>query len=228
MRCLIIDDEPLAQLEMRRLLSVHADVEGIDCAADIETALKICRAQPPEVIFLDIQLRGESGFDFLNQAPHPCPPIVFVTAFDRYAIRAFDYNALDYLLKPVHPERLQETLARLRKVIAVPNRDGLLLPMNGIVRRVTWEEINSIESEGNYTRVNLADGSSAMILRRLKEWMEIVPEEIVQAHRTALVRLGAVREIRPIADGRRELVLDQGKILPVSRNCWPNLKQRLG
>src|SRR5688572_23628454 len=110
MRCLIVDDEAPARLEMRRLLSAHPGVEVVGEAGDVRTALELHSRLRPELIFLDIQLRGETGFDFVAAMGEGEARIVFVTAYDQHALRGFECNALDYLLKPVHPERLKSTL----------------------------------------------------------------------------------------------------------------------
>lgn len=227
MRCLIIDDESLARQEMRHLLSVHPEVRTIDAASNIKEAVRLCQRCVPDIIFLDVQLRGESGFDFLAQAPQPLPPIVFVTAYDQYAIRAFEVNALDYLLKPVEPARLANTLARIHGDAAHVPPQTLLLPLGGAVRRVEWTLLDSIESEGNYTRLILGDGTSTLMLRPLKEWLEVMPCGFMQIHRSTIIRLAAIREIRAISESRREVILGNGKALLVSRRYWPSLKQAL-
>lgn len=229
MRCLIIDDEKPARVEVRRLLSVHPEIDVVGEASNVEDALAIWRSSKPDVIFLDIQLRGETGFDFLGRVEEPVPRIVFVTAHDRYAIRAFECNALDYLLKPVHPDRLAETLRRLRSAPLAPPRalpeDAVLVKMNSTARFVPWCEIQSVESEGNYTRLFLADGSSPLILRPLKEWEELAPAgHFLQVHRSALVFGKAILEIRSTSEGRREVVMNDGRVIPVGRAFWPNLK----
>jgi len=229
MRCLIIDDEKPAQLEMRRLLSVYPEIEVIGAASNVGDALAICQASRPDLIFLDIQLRGETGFDFLSRLEEPVPRIVFVTAHDRFAIRAFECNALDYLLKPVHPDRLAQTLRRLHSVPRQPPRalpdDVVLVKMNSSARFLPWREILSVEAEGNYTRLFLVDGTTPLILRPLKEWEELAPlGHFLQVHRSALVFGKAIREIRPTLEGRREVVMNDGRVIPVGRAFWPNLK----
>lgn len=117
MRCLIVDDEPPAREGMRKLLLAHGNVEIIGEASDVRTALELLQSEKPEVVFLDVQLRGETGFDLIARATEPLPQIVFTTAHDRYAARAFRVEAVDYLLKPVDPEHLSEALQRLQKRI---------------------------------------------------------------------------------------------------------------
>lgn len=125
MRCLIVDDELPAREEMRKLLAAHGEARVVGDAADVETALRLLEEQRPEVIFLDVQLRGETGFDFLAQAPPPLPHVIFVTAFDRYAVDAFRADAVDYLLKPVEPASLTEALNRVRRRVRVGDAPSL-------------------------------------------------------------------------------------------------------
>ena len=229
MRCLLVDDEELARVELRRLLANHPEIEIVGEAANVGAALDLAARLRPEVIFLDIQLRGETAFDFIGRAPEPPPPIVFVTAFDQYAIRGFECNALDYLLKPVHPDRLAETIRRLRRherfLRPAEADDAVLLKVGSTARFVPWREIHHVVTEGNYTRVVMGEGTALTVLRSLKAWTELAPSELfLQIHRTALVRRTAIREIVIVAEGRREVVLSDGTRLPVGRTYVAGLK----
>ncbi len=203
-------------------------------AADVDSALRLVRETQPEVVFLDVPLAGETGFDFVARLSDPAPAIVFVTAHDRYAVRGFDCNALDYLLKPVHPKRLAETIERLgcpvlRRSDRGPAQEGDLVYLKGpsLARFVPWREIEHIVSEGNYTRVRMDDGTSALVLRTLKDWLLVRPPALfLRIHRTALIRRTALREIRAF-DSTRQVILTSGVELPVSRVYWPDLKKLL-
>jgi len=230
-RCLIIDDERLALKEMRRLLAAHPEIEIAGEATHVEEAIAVFQRTQPHLVFLDIQLRGETGFDFVGRLNEPLPHIVFVTAHDRYAIRAFDCNALDYLLKPVQADRLAETLKRVGAPPRTPLRpqmeDCVFVKMHAAARLIPWKEIISIQSEGNYTRMILDDGSSPLILRTLKEWKEIAPDGyFLQIHRSSLVCKQAIREIRSTIEGRHTIVTKDGREFPVGRAFWPMLKAR--
>lgn len=229
MRCLIIDDEKLALAEMRLLLSAHPGVEVAGEAMNVKDALEVWQREKPDLVFLDIQLRGETGFDFVGRLEEPWPRIVFVTAYDRYAIRAFECNALDYLLKPVQPERLAETLRRVRSsprpAPAAQPEDCVFVKMNATARFLPWNDILSIRSEGNYTRLFLKDGNTPLILRTLKEWKNLAPlGQFLQAHRSALVHGRAIRELRSTADGRHVLVTADNHEILVGRTFWPKIK----
>ena len=227
-RVLIVDDEKLARAELRQLLGFHPQAEVIGEAADVETALALTTERRPHVVLLDIQLAGESGFDYLERVSQPQPHIVFVTAHDQHAVRAFELNALDYLLKPVRPERLAGTLARLtrRQPVILPQADDLVFLRGAPVPKfVPWRRLRHIVAEGNYTRVHLDDETSCVMLRTVKEWLALVPAGMfVRIHRKAVVRRDAIREIRALGGKKYEIVLQGGLTLPVSRSYFSELK----
>lgn len=230
MKALIVDDEAPARLEMRKLLSLFPDVEVTGDAADVEAALELTALHQPDVCFLDVQLAGESGFDYVARVGERGPRIVFVTAYDRYAIRGFECNAMDYLLKPVEPRRLGETLRRLPAPAPSPagGQDLVFLKGASTARFVPWSEVRRVESKGNYSAVHLEDGSSVLILRTLKQWMDLAPGgHFLQVHRCILIRPADVRELRLKKDGARELVLSDGESVPVGRTFWPEV-QKIG
>lgn len=231
MRCLVIDDEAPARLELRRLLTAHPGVEVVGEAARVTDALVLVETLRPDLVFLDIQLRGESGFDFVARLPADAPfRVVFVTAFDRHAIRAFECNALDYLLKPVLASRLAATLRRAAPLARLaPRRDDSVLVKTGNVARfVRWNDIVAVVSEGNYTRLHFAAGDTALVLRPLKEWAELAPARFfVQIHRAVLVQPIVVTGVRQISEDRRLALLANGKELPVGASYWPSLRNLL-
>ena len=237
-RCLLIDDEAPARLELRQLLSVHPDVEIVGEAASVHEGLALTAALTPDLVFLDIQLRAETGFDFIAHLPASAPGsantprIIFVTAHDQHAIRAFECNALDYLLKPVHPARLAHALRRVTPppppALALSETDRVFIKSGSTARFVPWSELLHIETEGNYTRAHLVNGTSLLVLRPLKEWLELAPPAaFLQVHRTSIVRRAAIRQIRTAADDRKLLVLANAAELPVGRSYWPIVKATL-
>lgn len=233
MKALIVDDEQPARIELRRLLSLHPDVEVAGEAADVGSALSLTAALRPDVVFLDVHLAGESGFDYAGRVPAPVPRIVFVTAYDRYALRGFECNALDYLLKPVHPARLAETLRRVRasETVRQPagEDDAVFIKAASVARFVPWRDVRHVTASGNYTRVRLADGSDLIVLRPLKEWLALAPAALfIQVHRSALVQRAAIREIRPAGEKKRELLLHDGTVLPLGREYAAALRETLG
>lgn len=231
--CLVVDDEPPALTEMRRLLSLYPDVEVAGEAATVARALALTASLRPDAVFLDVKLRGETGFDYVGRLTEPQPHLVFVTAYDRYAIRGFECNALDYLLKPVLPERLTETIRRLRSRTALERApaaadDVVFIKSVKSARFVPWREVQGIESLGNYTRVHLAADPAMVVLRPLKEWLPLMPEGMFQrVHRTAVVQREAIREIRFLGGKKWELTLSNGTVAPVGRIYLPALRMIL-
>lgn len=232
LRCLLVDDEAPARKELGQLLSAYTGFAVVGEAEGVETALKLTAELKPDVVFLDVKLRGETGFDYVAQVEEPTPHIVFVTAYDRYAIRGFECNAIDYLLKPVSEERLSETLRRVLRQDPLRQRaskdDTVFVKIGTTARFVPWREVSCILSEGNYTRVFLQDDPSILVLRPLHEWMALAPEGLfIRVHRTSLVRRTAIQEIRNEVSGKRIIVMTDGQILPVGRAYWNNLKATL-
>lgn len=239
MKVIIVDDEAPARAELRNLLSLHPGVEVAGEAAGVAEALELAASVRPDLVFLDVQLRGESGFDFVGRAPAPAPGIVFVTAHDRYAVRGFECEAVDYLLKPVHPARLAESLRRQERrapgsaaVQPVPSRaragDLVFLKTDHGARFVPWKDIRCITTEGNYTRVTLSQGDAGLMLRTLKDWQDLAPEnQFLQLRRTSLVDPAWIREIQINGPAEREALLADGTKLPVGPSYWPAVKAAL-
>jgi two-component system LytT family response regulator len=212
-RALLIDDEPLARLELRRLLGAAACVEIAGEAGTVNDARALLGRADYDLVFLDIQLRGGSGFDLLDSV-RPGAQIVFVTAYDRFALRAFEVNALDYLLKPVSAPRLTATLQRLGEgrtltvapAAAAPGRrltadDRVFVKTDGATRFVPVASICAVRSAENYTELVLQSGQTLLVLRTLKSWEETLPEaQFVRIHRQALVNLTRVKKIERRGD----------------------------
>lgn len=224
MNVLLIDDEEPARIELRRLLSGHVGVVVAGEAATVREALALTESLRPDVAFLDVQLVGESGFDYIARVSAAATRIVFVTAYDRHALRAFECNALDYLLKPVQPERLAEALRRMRIQEAASRSrppgedDAVFIKADAVARFVPWREVQHVTSSGNYTIVHLADEASLIVRRPLKEWLALAPDGMfLHVHRTAMVRCGAIRELLFSGGKKRDLLLHGGAIVPVGR-----------
>lgn len=232
---LIVDDERLARQELRALLSAHPEVQVVGEAASVdEAARQLARAQP-DVIFLDIQMPGESGFDLFARAP-VATPVVFVTAHDAHAIRAFDVNALDYLLKPVVPARLAESIARIRErssSTSVAARrfeigDFVFLPIDGRSRFIRVNHIVTVSAAGDATEVVTADGIRGRVPRSLKAWEERLPaKQFVRIHREAIVNLQFVDRIEEWSNDAYQVHLrGQPSPLTLSRRYASRLKAR--
>jgi two-component system LytT family response regulator len=222
MRVLVVDDEPLARRELRRLLAAVAGIEIIGEAGNIDDARAAIEEMTPEVVFLDIQMPGGTGFDLLAQLDR-VPHVVFTTAYDQYAVKAFEVNALDYLLKPIEPERLAMAL---QKVHANARRTGSSqdAPLDQLFVRdgprcwfVPLREVSLFSAEGNYVR--MLWGSERPLLGRSLTALEekLDPQRYFRANRSQLVNLDFIDTVELGAGGRLHFKLRDGPEIEVSR-----------
>lgn len=213
-RALLVDDEAPARARLRTLLAAHPEVEIVGEASNVAEAARQCARLHPTLLFLDIQMPREDGFALLPKLEE-VPAVIFVTAYDRFAVRAFEVNAADYLLKPVHPDRLALALHRLAHPAAEPEAPAQQLSMEDTVflrsdrglRVVPVGEITHIEAEENYTLVHIADGSAVLMRKGIAQWAESLPaERFVRVHRSLIVNHGAVRSL--VAESRESARLE--------------------
>jgi two-component system, LytTR family, response regulator len=208
----IVDDERPARRELRMLLAAYPDIKIGGEAADIGSAKEVVGRMAPDVVFLDIQMGSTSGFTLLSHLPPLCR-VVFVTAFNEHAVRAFEVNALDYLLKPVHPERLAATVQRLLAPINGRAHSPRMspdavafLPCGSASAFVAVRTIVCVLADGDYSRVVTDDGRERVILRSLQEWERRLPPGIfLRVHRSAIVNLAAVARATPVRGGQFRL-----------------------
>jgi len=230
-RVLIVDDEAPARARLRRLLGASEDVKVVGEARDGEEALRLAAELAPDALFLDVQMPGASGLDVAASLPDRAPAIVFVTAFDRYALRAFDAAAVDYLLKPVEPERLARALARLRERRPAasqprPAPQNLLIPDRGRTHVVAAAEIAWLEAADNYVVVHA--GQRAPLMRRtLSGLLADLGEGFARTHRSAAVALAHVVAVQPLDKGDATIALRGGASVPCSRQYRAALLARL-
>jgi two-component system LytT family response regulator len=223
MRVLLIDDERLARAELRRLLAAHPEVEIVGEAVNAADGVQQIAALKPDLIFLDVQMPGGSGFDMLA-ALEDAPEVIFTTAFDQYALQAFEVNALDYLQKPIQATRmaaaLQRCALRHRRALAyvAPTSAKKLFIKDG--ERcwfVSLQDIRLFESDGNYTRIYF-DRQQPLMLRSLNQLEErLDPQHFFRASRRHIVNLGYVEQVTPNEAGGLDLVLRDGPTIEVSR-----------
>lgn len=236
-RTLVIDDEAGARAEIRWLLSKHPGYSIVAEAATFASARMWLAKALYDLVFLDIQLIGGSGFDLV---PHVRADarIVFVTAFDQHALRAFEVNALDYLLKPVSPERFAASLARLQNPAAAPAETGqvfraddtVMVSTEGGARFILLTEISAIFSNENYSDLQLRNGERVITRRTMKSWEDTLPAtHFMRVHRQAFVNLtfveGHRRDSRETAELR---VAGVREPVPVSRSFLSEVESRLG
>jgi two-component system LytT family response regulator len=235
LRALIIDDERLARGELRRLLSQHPEIEIVGEAQNAKEARKAIDDLEPDLLFLDVQMPGETGFDLLASL-ESVPVVVFTTAYDDYALRAFEVSALDYLVKPIDPRRLAGTVERLlvswrpgsaSRLSGESASDSATAPLSPHDRVFVTEgerswlvELGTIrlfESEGNYTRVFFGQ-EKPLINRSLNQLESRLDERaFFRANRSQIINLKAVRAIHPWFGGRLMAELESGQEVTLSR-----------
>jgi two-component system LytT family response regulator len=253
-KTLVVDDEPLARRNIRALLKDDPEVEVVGEAGGGEAALELIRRHSPDLVFLDIQMPEMDGFGVLERIEaERMPVIVFVTAFDRYALRAFEFHALDYLLKPFDDARFEKALAQAkrqierrdiedlsRRLIALlEGREGagvpappkyltrLLIKTAGRVSFLKADEIDYITAEDYYVKLHV--GRKGHLLRETMNEMEsrLDPEKFARVHRSAIVNLERVRELRQLFNGEYVVALHDGTELKLSRTRREHLERLL-
>jgi two-component system, LytTR family, response regulator len=246
LRALIVDDERLARAELRRLLAGHPDIEIVGEAANANEARQSILDLEPDLVFLDVQMPGESGFELLASLDS-APAVVFTTAYDEYALRAFEVSALDYLVKPIEPKRLERTIRRLlesvKRAAVEADRDASVRarrdrPLLSEHQRVfvtdgerSWlvrlGEIRLFESVGNYTRVFFGN-EKPLINRSLSELDQKLDEHVFfRANRQQIVNVKAIRSIHAWFNGRLLAKLDGGQEVTLSRRRARAFRERM-
>ena len=235
-RVVIVDDERLARSELRSLLAEHPELEIVGEADSVSAAADVIAREKPDVVLLDIQLGAETGFDLLELI-EPEPAIIFVTAYERHALRAFEVNALDYLLKPVMPERLAAALERLeapRPEVApagpLDYEDRLLLRLDDHLAFLRVDAIKYVEAAGDYSYVHTSDGKRRLVHKPLKEWENRLPDNyFLRIHRSTIVNMEHVHRLEPWSN-YSYLVYVGGvdEPLVMSRRYAGKAKDRLG
>ncbi len=235
LKLVIADDEPLARERLRMLLADQAGVEVVAEAGDGQQVLDACAALRPHAVLLDIAMPGLDGLETARRLAGLVPPtaVVFCTAYDEHALSAFEAAALDYLVKPVRPERLAAALERVRSFHAghpLPEearRTQLCARLRGSLRVIPIEEVHYLQAEEKYVVVHHARGED-LIEEPLKALEEEFGDRFVRIHRNCLVARQELVELRRGADGHVQAVLRSGGVpLEVSRRCVPHLKQTL-
>lgn len=213
MRVLIVDDEHLARQAMRRLLAAHREVEVVGEAETIDQAIAAIKQLQPQLVFLDIELAGGDGFDLLAQLERP-PVVVFVTAYAEYAVEAFEVNAVDYLLKPVAPERLAESLTRVERQLALSSTApsgarviALKTPKQTVL--VPAGDIAALRADGDFTHVYVADQPAVMIWRTLSHFEELLPAPpFLRLSRSLIINRDRLRKIETPSRTSAQITLE--------------------
>jgi len=226
-----VDDERLARAELRRLLADHCEVRVVGEAANVDEAARQIGALHPDLLLLDVKMPGGSGFDLLERLDS-VPQVIFTTAFDEFALRAFEVNALDYLLKPVSAERLAAALQRVRErrdhpPATLPVNQRIFLREGERCWFVAIAEIVLLESEGNYTRLYFA-GDKCLIPRSLAALMDrLDPGMFFRASRRHIVNLRAITAVEPSLGGGLNVRLKGGLDVEMSRRRSLEFRERM-
>ena len=256
LRVAVVDDEPLARERITGLLQAHQDVEVVAQCQDGARAVTSIRQTEPDLVFLDVQMPGLTGFDVLQRlGGDRLPMVIFVTAYDKYALKAFEVHALDYLLKPFDRERFDQALQRARQEVdrdttgdlgrrllalvqdlkppaipagTAPRADRLVVKSGGRVFFVRTDEIDWIEAEGNYVRLHV--GQTSHLFRETMTALEskLDSRTFFRIHRSRIVNMERIQELQPWFNGEYRVVLRNGTTLTLSRGYREKLQERLG
>ena len=249
-RTLIVDDEPLARDRLRRMVEAEPDLQIIGEAGDGKTAVDAIKNSGPDLVFLDIQMPEMDGFEVLTEvSDQRIPAVVFVTAYDQYAIKAFEVNALDYLLKPFDQQRFQSAVSRARErlrndkgpnyqtAVTAAIRDAengkeyperLLVRTLGRIHFVKVNEIEWIEAAGNYVKLHV--GHDTHLLRETMQAMEarMDPRRFLRIHRSTIVNIDCIKELQPLFHGDYVVILKNATQLTLSRGYRERVQSRFG
>ena len=249
-RVLLVDDEPLAREMLREMLQSDPQVEIVGESCNGREALEAIRTEAPDLIFLDVQMPEVGGFEVLaSLEKDKLPHVIFVTAYDQYAVRAFEVQALDYLLKPFDQERFDMSWQRAKTQLSRDRNSGtdqriltlleelkagnrylerLVIKAGGRIYFIDTAEIDWIEAEGNYVSVHSAKKSH--LLRETISSLEsqLDPKKFVRIHRFSIVRLDFIQELQPWFHGEYRVILNDGTQLTLSRNHRDKLQEALG
>jgi two-component system LytT family response regulator len=239
----------LARKRIRRYLSKDSEIEIVAECSNGREAIEAIREHQPQLVFMDVQMPETDGFDVLEavSSEHP-PTFIFVTAHDQFALRAFEVNAFDYLLKPFSEERLAATLERAKQQIHklnLPADDRLLTLLselkgdNQYLTRITVkergkiifvpiDEIDFIEAQGNYLELDRGECSHLIRMRLHQLEAKLNPDKFVRIHRSTIVNIDRIREMHPLFNGDQTVIMQSGKKLTMTRNYRDKLKFLLG
>ncbi|MEO5894767.1 MAG: LytTR family DNA-binding domain-containing protein [Vicinamibacterales bacterium] len=247
---MIVDDEPLARERLASLLSAEPDIDVIGQCRDGEEAVLGIQQHKPDLVFLDVQMPALNGFEVIDAVgSEHMPLVIFVTAYDQHALRAFQVRALDYLLKPFDRERFQEALQRARehiqrdetgdvgrRLLALvkdlrrdqPKTDRLVVKSGGRLFFLRTDEIDWVEASGNYVRLHV--GTTSHLLRETMNAIEgrLDAEKFFRIHRCRIVNMERIQEMQPWLNGEYAVVLRTGTRLTLSRGYREKLQERLG
>lgn len=254
LRALVVDDEPLARERLRTLLAEDREIDVVGECSDGGSAVEALRALEPDLVFLDVQMPLLDGFDVVREVgADAMPPVIFVTAYDEYAIRAFDVHALDYLLKPFDRSRFERALERAKRHLATGGEgaaiagqlrallaevrsgraaadevDRLVIRSSGRITIIPADELDWVEAAGNYARLHAGDETHLMRETMTRLANRLPATHFVRVSRSAIVRVDRIRELKRLSHGEYTIVLRDGTRVKSSRGYADALEGLLG
>ncbi|HEV7238527.1 MAG TPA: LytTR family DNA-binding domain-containing protein [Thermoanaerobaculia bacterium] len=234
LRVLIVDDEVLARQRIEDLLAKEENVVVAGTASDGASAIEMIRELRPDLVFIDVQMPGRSGVEVVNELGAEMPATVFVTAYDQHAVKAFELEAVDYLVKPFDDERFEQAFRRARRAaeLRAPARgdyvDRIAVELRGQIRAISVDRIEYITASGPYAELHV-EGKTFAVRERMQALEEkLDPERFFRIHRSAIVRIDRIDVFLRHAGGDYGVRLKNGVELSVSRNKREELEARLG
>ncbi|MDP3150562.1 MAG: LytTR family DNA-binding domain-containing protein [Ignavibacteria bacterium] len=235
-KTLIVDDEKYARGDLRELLSLFPTIEVVGEAKNIKTAIEAIEKLKPDLIFLDIQFPGETGFELFDKVDINAK-VIFVTAYDEYAIRAFDVNACDYLLKPVNPDRLALAVKRIQENrerqippgISLTEEDSIYLQLNYKYYFIRVDSIIKITAADHFTEIITAKGLKGLTNKQLCEWDECLPKSsFIKVHRSTIINMNFVERIERGANYSYHIIMKNiEEPIAISRRYASQIKKKM-
>lgn len=236
-KALVVDDERLARKDLSNMLAEISGIEVIGESEDVPSAIKAIEELKPDIVFLDIQMPGQTGFDLVEQISFD-GKIIFVTAYDEFALRAFEINALDYLMKPVNKERLGKAIERIEKEekptinthTKLTYSDKLFTTVGSKIQFLKISSIKLIQSDGDYTYITTNDGTKGLITKTMKEWEERLPEnDFLRVHRNSIINTNFIDKVEKWFNYSFRVTLkDMEEPVVISRRYAKKLKDMFG
>lgn len=235
-KVIIVDDEPLARLLVANLLEQHSEYEVIGEAGDGFEALKLIQQLQPDLLFLDIQMPKLTGFELLELIPNP-PSVIFTTAFDEFALKAFEVHALDYLLKPFSEDRFHTALQQWEQrgknatqptgISAIEEQQRIVVKDGTEIKIIPLVQVHYIEAYDDYVKIHTEKGST-LKKQTMHHLDQSLPPTFTRIHRSYIVNTDELVKIESFEKNSYVAILKSGKRLPISRNSYASLKQKLG
>jgi two-component system LytT family response regulator len=242
LKCILIDDEPLARAMLKEMLQELPDIQIVDECANGFDGIKSIQQHQPDLVFLDVQMPKINGFEMLELIENP-PSVIFVTAFDEYAVQAFEVNAVDYLLKPIEPNRLQKAVEKIKaqgtKVTAQGESQSpaILLPEqtqrvvvkeNGEIRIIPLDQLIYLEAADDYVKVHTKDKYYLKYQTMARFEQQLPAHQFIRIHRSFIVNTNFINKIELLEKEQYIILLNNGKNLPISKTGYGKLKTFLG